>query len=122
METRELWRLLSESRLMPAERIEKLKGDFARVKGAGEQANAAALAEWLIAQKLITRYQAKILLAGKSGVSKYEIRYFGEADIAVPPTPPAPPAPPTPRPQPPVKPSAEAGDVVGLFPAPGAAT
>jgi hypothetical protein len=51
-----------------------------------------------------------------------EIRYFSEADVALPPAPPAPPAPPSvPRtPQPPVKPSAEAGDVVGLFPAPGA--
>jgi serine/threonine-protein kinase len=71
MDTRELWRLLSESRLMPDERIEKLKGEFARVKGAGGQANAAALAEWLIAQKAITRYQAKILLAGKSGPFVY---------------------------------------------------
>jgi hypothetical protein len=71
MDTRELWRLLSESRLMPDERIERFKGEFARVKGAGEQANAAALAEWLIAQKVITRYQAKILLAGKSGPFVY---------------------------------------------------
>jgi hypothetical protein len=53
-----------------------------------------------------------------------EIRYFSETDVAmVAPVPPTPPTPPTPlRPQPPVKPSAEAGDVVGLFPTPGAAT
>ncbi|HVY19163.1 MAG TPA: DUF2628 domain-containing protein [Bauldia sp.] len=55
-------------------------------------------------------------------VEEAEIRYFSEAEVAMPPAPPAPPAPPSvPRtPQPPVSPSAEAGDVVGLFPAPGA--
>jgi hypothetical protein len=55
-------------------------------------------------------------------VEEAEIRYFSEADVALPPAPPVPPAPPSvPKvPQPPVKPSAEAGDVVGLFPAPGA--
>jgi eukaryotic-like serine/threonine-protein kinase len=71
MDTREFWRLLSESRLMTPERWEKLKAEFAGVKGAGEQANAAALAEWLVAQKAITRYQTKILLAGKSGPFVY---------------------------------------------------
>ncbi len=71
MDTRELWRLIGESGLAPAERWGALRSQFAGVKGAGEQANGAALAEWLVAQKAITRYQAKILLAGKSGPFVY---------------------------------------------------
>jgi hypothetical protein len=69
-------------------------------------------------------------------IEEAEVRYFasldgGDAVAAAPPTPPtpptspAPPARPTPPPMPgvlyrpdPVRPSAEAGDVVGLFPAP----
>jgi hypothetical protein len=56
-----------------------------------------------------------------------EIRYFSEVGMA-PMAAPVPPAPPTPsvpavppRPVAPQRPSAEAGDVVGLFPAPGGA-
>ncbi len=67
MDTRELWRLIGESGLAPTERCAALRSQFASVRGAGEQANGAALAEWLVAQKAITRYQAKILLAGKTG-------------------------------------------------------
>jgi hypothetical protein len=55
------------------------------------------------------------------GIEEAEIRYFAAAEDAgampVPPVPPTPPAPP--RPLPAMQPSAEAGDVVGLFPAPG---
>ena len=56
------------------------------------------------------------------GLEEAEIRFFAgrqpeEAITPVPPSPPAPPAPPVPR-LGPVQPSAEAGDVVGLFPPP----
>jgi hypothetical protein len=64
-------------------------------------------------------------------VEEAEIRFFSRPDgtepsaaVPVPPVPPTPPAPPTPPMPPapprqgPVHPSAEAGDVVGLFPSP----
>ena len=60
------------------------------------------------------------------GLEEAEIHYFTalEAPAAAMPVPPVPPTPPTPPMPPrnpgPVRPSAEAGDVVGLFPAPGA--
>jgi hypothetical protein len=63
-----------------------------------------------------------------------EIRYFADVEplvaadavVPVPPTPPTPPTPPVApvvpawrsEPQPPAAPSAEKGDIVGLFPAP----
>jgi hypothetical protein len=57
------------------------------------------------------------------GLEEAEIRYFSTTELAVdesvvPPAPPAPPAWPTLGM---IQPSAEAGDVVGLFPAPGSA-
>lgn len=63
------------------------------------------------------------------GIEEAEIHYFADeetaayptrAELPVPPTPPTPPL--LPREQAPVRPSAEAGDVVGLFPAPGGAS
>ncbi|MEJ0097965.1 MAG: DUF2628 domain-containing protein [Bauldia sp.] len=71
------------------------------------------------------------------GLEEAEIRYFATGDAsaatieppaasAPPSVPSVPPAPPAPPPRPPelgaIQPSAEAGDVVGLFPAPGAAS
>jgi hypothetical protein len=67
------------------------------------------------------------------GMEEAEIRFFARAEesspagvIPVPPVPPVPPTPPAPLAKPPslgpMPPSAEAGDVVGLFPSPGGAT
>ena len=67
------------------------------------------------------------------GVEEAEIRYFAGVEenapagaVPVPSVPPASPTPPAPPPKPPslgpMPPSAEAGDVVGLFPSPGGAT
>jgi hypothetical protein len=74
-------------------------------------------------------YRLTAIVDGR-GVEEAEIRYF--AGFATSrddgqPTPPAtgpapPPAPPAPPPLGPINPSAEAGEVVGLFPAPGART
>lgn len=57
-------------------------------------------------------------------IEEAEIRYFAgsEETGASPPAPSRPPAPATPPPLGPVPPSAEAGDVVGLFPARGGAS
>ena len=57
------------------------------------------------------------------GLEEAEIRYFSTTNLAVNDTavPPAPPAPPARPVLGMIQPSAEAGDVVGLFPAPGSA-
>jgi hypothetical protein len=65
-------------------------------------------------------------LAEGRNLEEAEVRFFSRAEPAetlvtlppVPPVPPTPPAPPIPPRMGPVPPSAEAGDVVGLFPAP----
>jgi hypothetical protein len=87
---------------------------------------ANELRRWTLARG---GYRLATVVEGR-GVEEAEIRYFASAtaapaEAASPPTsdvtPPAPPAP-TPRPLGPIAPSAEAGDVIGLFPAPGART
>jgi serine/threonine protein kinase len=61
------WNLATESRLITAAQVEHLAIAFSQVKGAADQANARTLAEWLIAQNVLSRYQANVLLAGQPG-------------------------------------------------------
>lgn len=63
----DFWKLVIESQLLAAAQCQQYAEEFGRVKGAANQATAATLAEWLIAQNIISRYQATVLLAGKSG-------------------------------------------------------
>jgi hypothetical protein len=67
----DLWKLLVDSQLLTAEHCGELSREFGQVKGAAQQSNARTLAEWLIAQDLLSRYQAKILLAGRPGPFVY---------------------------------------------------
>ena len=62
----QFWTLMAESRLLGSDQIANLQRDFADMPGAG-QGNAKALAEWLIERNVFSRYQATILLAGRSG-------------------------------------------------------
>jgi serine/threonine protein kinase len=61
------WNLATDSRLFTLEQVERLAIAFSQIKGASAQANAPALAEWLIAQNALSRYQANVLLAGQPG-------------------------------------------------------
>ncbi len=61
----EFWRLAIESRLLAPADCERLDAKFASVKGAASQSNASTLAEWLVANRALTRYQTRTLLAGK---------------------------------------------------------
>lgn len=63
----EFWKLLEKSRLVGADHCRALAEQFGHIKGVGQQGNAQTLAEWLVKQQAISRYQAKVLLAGKSG-------------------------------------------------------
>src|SRR5687768_11424658 len=59
----EFWKLAVESQLFAPEECQRLAGAFAQIRGAMETGNAFTLSEWLITQRVLTRYQAKVLLA-----------------------------------------------------------
>lgn len=63
----EFWGLAIESRLFSPPECQRLAGAFAQIKGAMESGNAFTLSEWLISQNVLTRYQAKVLLARRPG-------------------------------------------------------
>ena len=64
--TAELWKLAVEGRLLSNEDCQRLGAAFAQ-SGANGEATGQALADWLVGQKTITRYQAKVLLARRPG-------------------------------------------------------
>jgi len=64
--TAELWKLLAESRLLSNEDCRRLGAAFAQ-SGINGEATGQVLADWLVGQKSITRYQAKVLLARRPG-------------------------------------------------------
>lgn len=66
----ELWRLLMESRLLTHEQCQHLSAEFSRSKYA-PHANAKVLAEWLVKSNVVSRYQARLLLAGRPGPFYY---------------------------------------------------
>src|SRR5436190_11955418 len=63
--------LLVASRLMAASSVPKLQEQFSQVKGADTQGNSTTLAQWLISQGILSKYQAKVLLAGHAGPFMY---------------------------------------------------
>src|SRR4029078_12464269 len=67
----DFWNLLVASRLGAASSIPKLQDQFSQVKGADTQGNSTTLAQWLISQGALSKYQAKVLLAGHAGPFMY---------------------------------------------------
>ncbi len=67
---KEFWRLLVKSQLHSVDTCRQLAAKFSKVKGAANT-SAETLAEWLVDQKAITRYQSRILLSGKPGPFVY---------------------------------------------------
>jgi eukaryotic-like serine/threonine-protein kinase len=63
--TTDFWKLACQGRLFTPEDCQRLGAGFAGQ--AGSQTDGAALAEWLIQRKELSRYQAKVLLAGRAG-------------------------------------------------------
>jgi hypothetical protein len=61
----DLWKLLIESQLLTREQCQHLASSFGNAQGATTDSNA--LAQWLISQNVVSRYQAQILLAGRPG-------------------------------------------------------
>src|SRR5688572_18064969 len=67
----EFWNLATESRLFTPQECQRLAGAFGQIRGATESGNAFTLSEWLISQRVMTRYQAKVLLARRPGPFLY---------------------------------------------------
>ncbi len=60
------WKLTIDSRLLALDECQRLHADFTRVCSAPPD-DAAALAKWLIREGVLSRYQARVLLAGRAG-------------------------------------------------------
>ena len=69
----QFWSLLEESRLVELSKIQAVRGEFeaATANDSNENLTAEALAQWLVDQKVISPYQSKILLAGKTGPLRF---------------------------------------------------
>jgi len=63
----DFWQLLAASELVSSAQTEAWRNDFSQLKGASQQASAPLAAEWLVAERKLTRYQADILLSGRPG-------------------------------------------------------
>jgi serine/threonine protein kinase len=69
--TTTFWKLLEESRLLTAEQVRQLVVDFSQSGGSATGQDAKELAEWLVSRNVLSRYQATILMAGRSGPFLY---------------------------------------------------
>lgn len=67
----DFWRLLAESGLLAADKMEPVREAFAKVPREGGVEDARPLAKWLLARGLLTRYHAKALLAGQAGPFRF---------------------------------------------------
>ena len=61
----DFWKLAVRSRAVTLEEAKRLNASFARTPGAIRNANSRTVAEWLIASGVLSRYQARQLLANK---------------------------------------------------------
>ncbi len=68
--TVDFWKLFAESRLVSTQQAQELEQRFAELRPEA-QGNPVSLAQWLMGEELLSRYQAKVLLAGRSGPFVY---------------------------------------------------
>ena len=63
----QFWALAQQSQLFTEQECQVLRGDYQAVRGARRSGNARTLAAWLVSQRALTTYQAKVLLSGRAG-------------------------------------------------------
>lgn len=63
----EFWKLAVRSRAISLDEAKTLHSSFTRTPGAAKNANSATVAEWLVSMGVLSRYQARQLLAGQPG-------------------------------------------------------
>jgi serine/threonine protein kinase/predicted negative regulator of RcsB-dependent stress response len=71
----DFWKILAESRLLVPQQVQQLAGEFGQIKAAATP-TGQTLAQWLVSRNVLSRYQATILLAGRSGPF-----YYGEYKV-----------------------------------------
>ncbi len=67
----QFWHLAATSRLLTSQQCQSLAEQFGQVEGAAEGETASALAKWLVSTRVLSRYQAAVLLSGKPGPFQY---------------------------------------------------
>lgn len=72
----EFWKLALESRLLAPEHCQQLAASYEQTKGALGQSSAKSLVEWLTSINVLSKYQATVLLNGRSGPF-----YYGEYKV-----------------------------------------
>ncbi len=63
----ELWKLLQDSRLIPATRAAEVEAAFAQARMSPDVLDVRSMTAWLVREQLLTRYQAEQLLRGRGG-------------------------------------------------------
>lgn len=63
----DFWKLLADSRLLALDQLRELAQQFERLPPQQRKEGAVAAARWLVQQHAVTRYQARVLLAGRNG-------------------------------------------------------
>ena len=71
LSVQEFWQVVVASGLHDEENCRRLADAFAKARETGAIARTVSLPEWMLASGEMTRYQAKILLAGKPGPFLY---------------------------------------------------
>ncbi|MGE3776213.1 MAG: serine/threonine protein kinase [Pirellulaceae bacterium] len=66
----DFWKLVADSRLLSDKQRQRLEDQFSKLPGAAQD-SAKPLATWLVRQNLLSKYQATILLAGRTGPFLY---------------------------------------------------
>jgi eukaryotic-like serine/threonine-protein kinase len=67
----EFWKLVEQSRLLAPPQCQQLDQEFQATNGSTDHASPRALADWLVARNIFSRYQATVLLAGRPGPFVY---------------------------------------------------
>src|SRR6186713_2212842 len=65
----DFWSLVRQSKLLSGDQCKKYHGQFSQI--ATGETTASDLAEWLVTERVISRYHAKVLLAGQPGPFEY---------------------------------------------------
>lgn len=65
--TLDFWKLVAQSRLLATPQIKALAAEFSKASNSPAVSDGKSLAEWLVGKGVLSRYQAAVLLAGRSG-------------------------------------------------------
>ena len=72
----EFWSLVAKSQIVSAHQCETLANQF-QTETQNSPVSAPVLAQWLVSHRILTKYQSRVLLSGKSGpflFDNYQVR------------------------------------------------